>query len=297
MKLHVHGSGRSSRTPRELLLRLGRAVLWAAVAVVFVRGLAGVVTTEPQLASSRVVRVPSGWPDEPARAFATEFATAYLSVDPRDAVDTRARLGELAAPQVLDSLAPTLDSDALRQTVGSATVERAMRLDDRHALITVAASLKGARSRTLRLTVPVARDAHGGLVVNDLPSLAAAPSRAAAEPTSGVSLLGAERAAIQDVMTRFLRAFVSGDRAGLVYLAPPGTQVAATAGGFELLDLGPLTSTGPTIGPKRLVLATAHVRDRASRATYALRYRVRLVRRDRWYVAAINDPTGEGRVR
>ena len=30
-------------------------------------------------------------------------------------------------------------------------------------------------------------------------------------------------------------------------------------------------------------------RDVRSRAVYALRYRVRLVRRDRWYVAGINE--------
>jgi len=38
----------------------------------------------------------------------------------------------------------------------------------------------------------------------------------------------------------------------------------------------------------RLVLATVRARDPESDAVYALRYRVRLVRGDRWYVAAIN---------
>jgi hypothetical protein len=93
------------------------------------------------------------------------------------------------------------------------------------------------------------------------------------------------------VLTRALRAYVSGDRAGLAYLVPAGTRIAASSGGFELLGLGSLTTTGSTTGRERLVLATVDVRDRVSRATYALRYRVRLVRRDRWYVAAINDPT------
>jgi len=98
------------------------------------------------------------------------------------------------------------------------------------------------------------------------------------------------------VLARFLRAYVSGDRAGLAYLVPAGTRIAASAGGFELRELGSVTVTGPATGGERVVLATAHVRDQASRATYALRYRVRLVRRDRWYVAAINDST-DGRTR
>ena len=38
----------------------------------------------------------------------------------------------------------------------------------------------------------------------------------------------------------------------------------------------------------RLVLATVDVRDRATGAVLALRYRVRMVRRDRWYVADLN---------
>jgi hypothetical protein len=94
-----------------------------------------------------------------------------------------------------------------------------------------------------------------------------------------------------DVLTRYLRAYVSGDRAGLVYLVPPGTRVAATAGAFELLDLGSLAAVGAGGGAERRVLATVRVRDRVSRAVYALRYRVRLVRRERWYVAELN-PAG-----
>jgi hypothetical protein len=279
-------------TPRELLARLGRVLLWLALAVVLLRGLQGIIATEPQRASSRVVRPAPVWPDEATRAFAIEFATAYLTVDREDGAGARATLGELAAPEIVDALLPTLDAQASRQHVVSATIAGATRLDDDHALATVAvaARIRGERARTVRLSVPVARDAHGGLVVYDLPSLAPAPSRAHAGPAAGMSLLGAERAAIGDVLTRFVRAYLSGDRAGLVYLVRPGTRVGATAGGFELVQLGSLSVIGASSGRERLVLVTAHVRDRVSRATYALRFRVRLVRRERWYVAAINDP-------
>ena len=99
-----------------------------------------------------------------------------------------------------------------------------------------------------------------------------------------------ERAAITAVVGRFLRAYVTGDRPGLSYLVPAGTQVAAVTGGFELLDVRSLATVGPATGPSRRVLATVDVRDRASRTVLALRYRLRLVRRDRWYVAGVNDP-------
>jgi hypothetical protein len=42
------------------------------------------------------------------------------------------------------------------------------------------------------------------------------------------------------------------------------------------------------------VLVTVHARDLGSRALYMLRYRIALVRRDRWYVARLNEE-GAGR--
>jgi hypothetical protein len=95
------------------------------------------------------------------------------------------------------------------------------------------------------------------------------------------------------VLTRFLRAYLAGDRAGLSYLVPAGTRFGAVAGGFELLDVRSLGGAGPGSGAVRRVLVTVDVRDRVSRAVMALRYRARLVRRDRWYVAELNT-TGSG---
>ena len=61
-------------------------------------------------------------------------------------------------------------------------------------------------------------------MVYDLPSLAAAPERASDAPPAGDPLTDSgERAAITDVLTRFLRAYLAGDRAGLSYLVPAGT--------------------------------------------------------------------------
>src|SRR3954447_14938099 len=83
MRLHAKGAGERAWTPRDPLWRLGRTVLRVAVGVVLVRGLVGVLATEPRIASSRVVRLPSDWPDERARTFADEFATSNLTLDPR----------------------------------------------------------------------------------------------------------------------------------------------------------------------------------------------------------------------
>ena len=113
------------------------------------------------------------------------------------------------------------------------------RLDDGHALITVAARIPGKQPRSLRLTVPIALDQRGGLVVYDLPALAPTPARADAGPPAGSPILGAERAAIGDVRTRFLRAYASGDRAGLAYLARPGRGSARRRAGSNCSTSAP----------------------------------------------------------
>jgi hypothetical protein len=111
----------------------------------------------------------------------------------------------------------------------------------------------------------------------------------------GEPLIGADRAAITDVVTRYLRAYLAGDTGGLRYLAAPGARIAAAADRTQLLEPVDITAAGPAVGHTRVVLATVRARDPQSKATYALRYRLRLVRRERWYVAAINarDRSGE----
>jgi len=287
------GATPRQRSGRELLATVGRLVLWAAVGLVLVRGVVDVLGAERSSGTARVPRAAESlsWPDDAARALAVEFASGYLThrltEDP--AVHAR-RLAELASPALAHELAPGLDERAPGQAVRAAIVERAVAVDRRHALVTVAVTTDtaGGLGRR-RVTVPVARDGAGGVVVYDLPSFAPAPARPAAAPTQGEPLLGSERAAIEAVLARFLRAFLAGDSRGLEYLVPPGTRIAAAAGGrLELLELGSIAATGPSARGERVVLAKLVARDPTSRATYALRYRVRLVRRDRWYVAELN---------
>jgi len=85
-------------------------------------------------------------------------------------------------PEIVDRLLPRLDVDAARQRVLWVNPAGVTRVDRGHALITVAAAagLGDERPRGARLTVPVAHDTRGGLVVYDLPSLAqrrSAPTR------------------------------------------------------------------------------------------------------------------------
>jgi hypothetical protein len=286
-------AGRRPQTSRELLATVGRLLLWLALIVVLLRGLAGVLATEhpaPAPHAGRVSAVAT-WPDDSARAFAVQFASAYLTHSPSDDPGAyTTALEAFASPELVAQLAPRFDDQEPREAARSATVAGTVRIDNRHALVTVAATLAGPPVTPRLVTVPIARDGRGGLVVYDLPSFAAAPARAAVSAPGLEPLYGAERAAIVNVLEPFLRAYLAGDTAALDYLVPPGTRIAAAAGRWELIELTSVSAAGPASRAGRVVLATVEARDPASRAVYALRYRVRLVRRDRWYVAELNGP-------
>jgi hypothetical protein len=164
-------------------------------------------------------------------------------------------------------------------------------LDGSHVLVTVAAAVDGASEY---LTVPVARDGRGGLVVSDLPSFAAPPARAVVEDPVTEAVPAGEQAAIQDVVSRYLRAYLSGDAGALAYLVPPGTRAGALAQRLQLVRVDSLELVVPPTGRVRVVVASASARDPASGATYELAYRLRLVREDRWLVAVVNDATQGG---
>jgi hypothetical protein len=262
--------------------------------MLLLRGTADLLAAE-RPASSRAVQRSAGpaWPDDAARAFAVEFASVYLAHKPEDDPAVRARrLAAMAAPELAGELPPRYAARAAGQAVRSATVAGVVRIDGRRALVTVAATADEGRGdvRTRRLTVPVARDRAGGLAVFELPSFAPAPARAAVAAARREPLIDGERAAIGDVVTRYLRAYLAGDTGGLHYLVPPGARIAGAADRAELVEPVVIAAGGPPVGDARVVLASVRARDPRSRATYALRYRLRLVRRDRWYVAALNPP-------
>jgi Conjugative transposon protein TcpC len=287
-------SARASRTGGEQLARLGRLVLWFALGVVLIRGMASTFATDQPapVMPQRLDAAPT-WPDDAARSFAIEFVTAYLTHSPADdAGEYVTRLEAFASTELVAELAPRFDSRAPREAVRSATVAGVARIDDDDALVTVAATLEGSMTRRM-VTVPITRDRQGGLVVNDLPSFASGPQRAAAGAPDVQPLVGDERSAIVAVVTPFMRSYLGGDGAALEYLVPPGTRIAAAAGRWELIDLTSVHAVGGATREGRTVLVALQARDVGSRATYALRYRVRVVRRDRWYVAAVNE-AGKG---
>jgi hypothetical protein len=270
---------RALRTPADLYKRLGRGVLWLFVIVLLARGLVSLLASDrpvsPTVAKPLAQATPA-WPDEEARAFAADFARAYLTAP-------EPSLQRYVTPELAATIAPEFAANS-RQDVGAVSVARVAPLGSSQALITVAAAV-GADTRYL--AVPVARDAGGGLVVTDLPSLVGPPAHAVVEAPSYEPVDSSERGAIEDVLKRFLTAYLAGDGHGLEYLVPPGTRISPVGQQYEMVDITSLQLAAPPNGEERVVWTSVQARDEQSRATYGLRYRLQLVKRDRWYVAAV----------
>ena len=139
------------RTPSGLAKRLGRAVLWLLVLVLLLRGLASVM--EPREPAAAVAAAPkpavAAWPDDGVRAFAADFARAYLTYSPSDPEASADAVRAFVAPELASSVVPEYGEDAPRRAVGSVSVARVARVDDSHALVTVAAAATGG-TRYLR---------------------------------------------------------------------------------------------------------------------------------------------------
>jgi hypothetical protein len=266
-------------------------VLWCLVGVLLLRGAGDVLATSPVREPVRPVHRSAAvsWPDDQARAFAAQFARAYLDYSPRRSPgDTRELLG-FVAPELAESVAPQVAESRSRQAVHDVVVAGVERLDQRHALVTVAATLAFGKGVSTRfLVVPVARDDRGGLVVYDLPAFAESPALGQVEAAEHEPLTGVDAAPVEDVLVRFFRAFLAGRSDELEYLVPAGVRIGALADPVELVGVVSIAELEPAREAGRLVLATVRARDPQSKAVYALRYRVQLVRGDRWYVAAIN---------
>jgi hypothetical protein len=272
-----------------VLRPLGRLVLWGCLGLVFVRGLGDIVAGRDERAAVAPELERSVEMGDDARAFAVGFARAYLGLASGGEAERERRLTQFMPVELRDRAAAVLPRRAPGVRVAQATVARAAGLGGSRALITVACQLTaGGREVTRYVSVPVARDAAGGLVVFDLPALSAPPGLAQVRSERAGPVIGPDASAIVDVTRRFLTAYVAGERRpGLRYFLAPAAAVAPMAPGLRLAAVDAVEQVGSEAGARRRVLAAVRVADRFSRVTYALRYRLDLARADRWLVARL----------
>lgn len=281
-----HGAGRWHGSRGAKTVRAGgRAVLWAFVLLVFSRGLAELVKgpQRGQLPVTSQLRA-AAFPNGEARAFAASFARAYLSILPG-----RERRRELAlAPFFADGVGERAMIRAPFHgpsvSVSQATVAREVELGAGRALVTVAASMSDGR--TVFLSVPVVRDEHGGLAVFDLPAFSAPPTPGRIVGEEPVPLTDGDAEAIGDVVRRFLEAYLAGAASdSLAYYLTPQAQVAPMGPGLQLASVEEIARDPDA--PAGELVVSVRVREAMSRAVYPQRYRLTVVKRDRWYVAAV----------
>jgi hypothetical protein len=281
---------RSPATRASGLKVAGRVVLWGVVLLVLVRGAGDVVGgRQRDSVPTTPVATASSWPDDEARAFAADFARAYLTFAPEHPDYHALALRQFLASELQESAGLEIPESGPTQTVEQVTVARAEPIDGQRALVTVAATVANRTVTTRYLTVPVARDQRGGLAVYDYPSFAAPPTRADVEPEETERLDGRDQREIEDVLGRFFAAYLAGRGQDLPYFLPTGVSLGALDQRYELRELVSAAQVGGAQGRRRTVLATLRARDAETNAVHVLRYRVGLERRDRWYVAAVNQ--------
>lgn len=291
-------SGRERRHRRsagELVRAAGRGALWVLVAVVVVRGLGAIASgerTDPRPPVARPGR--AAWPDGEARAFAERFARAYLTVTPgRPVGRERALEGFFAGNESVSDQTAMTPLRGPGAVVAWATVAREVPLGGSRAQITVATT---STIGTVRyLTVPIARDQAGGLSVIGPPALVAPPPRGTATRAEPEELTGPSAGPIRDLASRFLQAYLEGQSgAALGYFLAPQARLVQMPPGLRVVEVGGVARDPHPPGrtPGLAVQVAVRVRDQASGATYPFSYRLRVVRRERWYVAAVEGGSG-----
>ena len=199
--------------------------------------------------ASRRASAAAAWPDDEARAFGAAFARAYFTVSSREPGAQARALARFVAPELFDSIAPVAGERSRGSSVAAVLFARAAVVDRRHALLTFAVTVGDG---TRYLTVPIARDDRGGLVVDELPSFAAPPRVASLAVAPAESVTGAERDELAAIVERFLRAYVAGDAGALAYLVPAGVRIATPGPrGYAFVGLAALAQAAPPAGRVR----------------------------------------------
>lgn len=283
----------ASRPPVEVARLIGRVALWALIALLLVRGAADVLASDGRPGPRPVAAERTAlWPDERARAFAAGFARAFLSYSPKRPLRYVRGLRRFMAPELVQAAVPAFPKRAPDQLVAQTVVAGEREVGEDRASITVAVGLAGSQNVRF-LVVPIARDARGALVVDELPSFTPATSLGAVRQDELEPLDPAEQAELEPIVSRFFGAFLAGDAAELEYLVPAGKRIDALSPALGLVGVDRLGVVSRR-GGERVIAVDVRARDSSVGAVYRLRYRVALVRADRWYVASVNESPKEG---
>lgn len=261
----------------EVLRPVGRAALWAALAVLLVRGAAAIFSDPASSAQPADPRGSAG-PGQAAEGMAVGFARTYLESPTPEAL----------APYLAEGAhVATGQGPSPPGLVEQAEVVRSAPLGGGRWDLTVSCDLRD--SRVLDVAVPILRRSAGEVAALGAPSVVAVPAATGADPERPRSIAGSDAAAIDELVAKFLPDYLSaGSSRELAYLLAPGASLVPLGGSVESVAVGHVEQLGDGEGPRRDLLVGARVREPSGGGIYPASYRLRVVRRaDRWYVAGV----------
>lgn len=276
------------RTPREGTLRLGRIALWVMLGFLLLRGV-GDVLGGSGAEETRAANPAAGWPNAEAEAAVLDFTRRYLTYSPGEDELHTAAVAPYLAPDLEDGAGFEVPSKGRDQTVGQVAVAQVRSLAPDRALVEVSAAVYNSTVSTRRLVVAIARDGRGRVTVHDYPALSAPQARGTVEVDEPPELREPERAQVEATLERFFPPYLGGQAEALSYLAPAGVEARALNVPYGLLEIERIGDLGETRDGRRIVVARVRARDRETRAEQLLSFHLRLVRRDRFYVEAVNE--------
>lgn len=271
----MRAESRSLRTLR-LRARAPRVLTGLALGLVVVAGLRALVQPAPAAPKGATS---SSQLDPRVGAFAEGFARAYLSWD-ADKPEERERLlrGYLSRDLDPDGGLPPSGGDTRRVAWSAVAAERA---SGSRINVTVVAERDG---EVVYLSVPVERDRRGFLSVVAYPALVGPPATDTASRMAVESEV--EDSQLRAVCERAVHNYLAGGRRNLAADLAPAAVVSLPT---QRLELGAVDSV-TWAQPGRWAAVQVRAEDEDG-AAWTLRYELRVVRHERWYVRAIQvDP-------
>jgi len=251
---------RPQRAPRRgaggrWLIWLGRAVVWAVLLLIGYRGVLAIVhgetspgTGKSAAAAPAAVNTAPAFPAALAEAYALQFGTAYLNLNPATAADRARELAQYLPPGNTD---PQLGwNGAGTQRLISEQVAGISVTGPHTAVVTLLASLAGGR--LIEVGVPV-YISGGAISVSGAPALLHAPEKAT-PPASNQTADQATQATLQRQLPAFFQAYASGDPTTLARFVAPGAHISGLGGAVTYGGIDAVFAPGG--GATRSVIVT-----------------------------------------
>ena len=270
-----------------------RAVLWAALLVIAVRGIIAVVASDTSATAGGAPAAPpasSQFPVTLAEAYALDFGQAYLNFDPAAQAQREQALAAFV-PAGLATSDPDLGWNGSGQaSLQSEHVAGISVQDSRHAVVSLLATVSG---QLMELGVPVYA-AEGGMVVSGIPAWLSAPQVITPPAPAAVSQDPVLRDELMNQLPAFFQAYAGGGSSLNRFLAP-GVSLTGLGGGVAFDSVAGLVV--PRGGSNRDITVSVvwqvFNQGNPTTAKLALSYRVSVVdlQSGKWYVKGISAST------